>query len=124
MSANLPLSRRVARTALLIAAAAPVIGAAGSAHAAALPQAPDLGAVSALDGAVVGDTVDTGTQQATQLVNTAGTVLGKAAADATKGAGKAAGKGTTKGKGSAKGATPAKGAGLLGGLPLKGLPLG
>ncbi|MFE4643426.1 ATP-binding protein, partial [Streptomyces sp. NPDC056730] len=54
---SLPLTRRIARAALLVAAgAAPVIGAAGAANAAALPQTTDLGAVSALDGAAPGDT--------------------------------------------------------------------
>ncbi|MFE9772782.1 ATP-binding protein [Streptomyces sp. NPDC005931] len=50
---SLPLTRRIARTALLVAAgAAAGIGAAGSAAAAAeLPATPNLGAPTALDGA-------------------------------------------------------------------------
>ncbi|MBH0244931.1 hypothetical protein I3W98_21880, partial [Streptomyces cavourensis] len=56
---SLPLTRRIARTALLIAAgAAPVVGAAGAASAAELPRTPDLGGLTALDGAGLGNTVD------------------------------------------------------------------
>ncbi|MFI6769825.1 ATP-binding protein [Streptomyces sp. NPDC050355] len=46
---SLPVTRRIARAALLVAAgAAPVVGAAGSASAAALPdKAPDLGGLTA-----------------------------------------------------------------------------
>ncbi|WP_424211962.1 ATP-binding protein [Streptomyces sp. BI20] len=58
----LPLTRRIARTALLLAAgAAPAIGVAGTAAAADLPAAPDLGGVTNLDGAstLVGDTTGT-----------------------------------------------------------------
>ncbi|MER5180366.1 ATP-binding protein [Streptomyces sp. NPDC002896] len=48
---SLPLSRRIARAALLVAAgAAPVVGAAGSASAVDLPTAaPNLGGLTALD---------------------------------------------------------------------------
>ncbi|GAA3501203.1 ATP-binding protein [Streptomyces prasinosporus] len=65
---SLPLTRRIARAALLVAAgAAAGVGAAGSASAAPeLPTAPDLGGLTALDGAT-GDTV-TGARQ-----NVAGT---------------------------------------------------
>ncbi|MFI6082655.1 ATP-binding protein [Streptomyces sp. NPDC051217] len=70
---SLPLTRRIARAALLIAAgAAPVVGAAGSANAAALPQTADLGSVSQLDGAALGDTLDNGARQATGLAGEAG----------------------------------------------------
>ncbi|AYL38063.1 ATP-binding protein [Streptomyces fungicidicus] len=56
---SLPLTRRIARAALLVAAgAAAGVGAAGSASAAPeLPATPNLGGVSALDGAA-GNTVD------------------------------------------------------------------
>ncbi|MBA2944350.1 ATP-binding protein [Streptomyces himalayensis] len=52
---SLPLTRRIARAALLVAAgAAPVVGAAGSASAAQLPvDAPKLGGLTALDGGTV-----------------------------------------------------------------------
>ncbi|MBW5484298.1 ATP-binding protein [Streptomyces bambusae] len=57
---SLPLTRRIARAALLIAAgAAPVVGAAASANAAGLePVTQPLGAVSALDGAEALGTTD------------------------------------------------------------------
>ncbi|MFF5564505.1 ATP-binding protein [Streptomyces sp. NPDC012623] len=146
MSANLPLTRRIARAALLIAAgAAPVIGAAGSASAAELPQT-DLGSVSSLDGAAVGNTLDSGAQQATKTVGDAG---GKAVQQGVPAAGKAVGKaaktatpvvqktagdtaggaGTLLGQ-TAKTATAGTGAakapagGTLGGLPVQGLPIG
>ncbi|MEV0776193.1 ATP-binding protein [Streptomyces sp. NPDC050433] len=101
---SLPLTRRIARAALLIAAgAAPVVGAAGSANAAALPQATDLGSVSQLDGAALGDTLDSGARQATGLagevgaetvatsVPAAGETLGDVAKAATPVAQRAAG---------------------------------
>ncbi|MER5826514.1 ATP-binding protein, partial [Streptomyces mirabilis] len=71
---SLPLTRRIARAALLIAAgAAPVVGAAGSASAAAeLPATPDLGGLTALDGAHVGNTVDGATQNVTGLAGATG----------------------------------------------------
>ncbi|MEV2213079.1 ATP-binding protein [Streptomyces sp. NPDC050997] len=57
---SLPLTRRIARAALLVAAgAAAGVGAAGSASAAPeLPAAPNLGGLTALDGANVDNTVD------------------------------------------------------------------
>ncbi|MFD3919772.1 ATP-binding protein [Streptomyces sp. NPDC058595] len=70
---SLPLTRRIARAALLVAAgAAPVVGAAGSASAATLPQAADLGGVSRLDGAALGSTLDSGAQKATGVAGEAG----------------------------------------------------
>ncbi|MEV6791056.1 ATP-binding protein [Streptomyces sp. NPDC051320] len=71
---SLSLTRRIARTALLIAAgAAPVVGAAGAASAAELPQAPNLGGVTALDGAGLSNTVDgTAHTAAGQAVGTVG----------------------------------------------------
>ncbi|MFD4766546.1 ATP-binding protein [Streptomyces niveus] len=101
---SLPLTRRIARAALLIAAgAAPVVGAAGSASAAALPQTADLGGVSQLDGAALGNTLDNGARQATGIagevgaetvrtsVPAAGETLGGVARSATPVAQRAAG---------------------------------
>ncbi|MBP0460749.1 ATP-binding protein [Streptomyces montanisoli] len=70
---SLPMTRRIARAALLVAAgaAAPVV-AAGAANAASLPGATDLGAVSSLDGANVGNTLDRGAQQATDMAGQTG----------------------------------------------------
>ncbi|MFF7158315.1 ATP-binding protein [Streptomyces sp. NPDC008139] len=69
---SLPLTRRFAQAALLIgAAAAPLIGA-GAAQAAALPPT-DLGGLSNLDGANVGNTLDSASQQATGVAGQAGT---------------------------------------------------
>ncbi|MFE2145020.1 ATP-binding protein, partial [Streptomyces sp. NPDC059456] len=49
---SLPLTRRIARTALLLAAgAAPVVGAAGAASAAGLESVPQLGALTSPDAA-------------------------------------------------------------------------
>jgi len=64
---SLPLTRRIARAALLVAAgAAAGVGAAGSASAAPeLPAAPNLGGLTALDGADVGTTVDGAAQELT-----------------------------------------------------------
>ncbi|MFJ4919642.1 ATP-binding protein [Streptomyces sp. NPDC088725] len=143
---SLPLTRRIARAALLIAAgAAPVVGAAGSAGAATLPQTADLGALTALDGAHVGDTIDSGAQQATKA---AGGVGGKVVGTAIPAAGKTVGQtaktvtpaaqkmaGDTAGSAgevlgqtatSAAGAAPASPLGGLStdSLPLKGLPIG
>ncbi|MFI9047514.1 ATP-binding protein [Streptomyces sp. NPDC053427] len=83
---SLPVTRRIARAALLVAAgAAPVVAAAGSAEAAA-PKAPDLGGVTALDSAAktgVGVVNELGKQTATTvapaLAKAAGTVAAKAA---------------------------------------------
>ncbi|MER6994206.1 ATP-binding protein [Streptomyces sp. NPDC000410] len=70
---TLPLTRRIARAALLVAAgAAPVVGAAGSANAAPLPQAPELGGLTQTDGAALGTTADGATKQATDLTSEAG----------------------------------------------------
>lgn len=118
---SLSLTRRIARTALLIAAgAAPVVGAAGAASAAALPQAPNLGGVTALDGAGLGNTVDGTAHQATGLANGTGTTTLKKAVPTVGHAAKKAG---------TVSAPVGKKPGLPGGLPtdrlpLKGLPLG
>ncbi|MFE7401495.1 ATP-binding protein, partial [Streptomyces sp. NPDC057557] len=75
---SLPLTRRIARAALLIAAgAAPVVGAAGAAGAAELPQAPELGGLTTVDGAGLGKTVDGASQQGTKAAGeTGGKIVG------------------------------------------------
>lgn len=69
-----PLKRRMAQAALLVAAAAPVIGlGAGTASAAGLPQAADLGGLSSTDAAsALGGNVDGATHQAVGVANDAG----------------------------------------------------
>ncbi|GGW63580.1 ATP-binding protein [Streptomyces griseoloalbus] len=69
---SLPLTRRIARAALLVAAgAAAGVGAAGSASAAPeLPATPNLGGLTALDGAA-DDTVDTVTRDVTKTAGDA-----------------------------------------------------
>ncbi|AZS85242.1 ATP-binding protein [Streptomyces griseoviridis] len=147
---SLPLTRRIARAALLVAAgAAAGVGVAGSASAAPqLPATPNLGGLTALDGASVGNTVDGVSQKATgvaadtgskavkQAVPAAGKTGGAVAKQATPAAQKAAGSaagsageilGDTA-KTATKGGLPtdALGGGLPSAqtLPLKGLPLG
>lgn len=73
---SLPISRRIARAALIVAAgAAPVIGAAGAASAAELPVAGT--GLNAVDPSTVGDTagtaVGTATGTASDLADTATT---------------------------------------------------
>ncbi|MFF2325165.1 MULTISPECIES: ATP-binding protein [unclassified Streptomyces] len=127
---SLPLTRRITRAALLIAAgAAPVIGAAGAAGAAELPQAPELGGLTTVDGAGLGKTVDGATQQGTEaagetggrLVGTALPVAGRTGAQAAPvvqdAAGDAAGS-----AGQVLGS--AAGAATQGALPTQGLPIG
>ncbi|MFI1185276.1 ATP-binding protein [Streptomyces californicus] len=77
---SLPLTRRIARAALLIAAgAAPVVGAAGAASAAELPQTTDLGGLTSLDGASVGNTLDSTARQGTEAAGqTGGRLVGTA----------------------------------------------
>ncbi|MER7624898.1 ATP-binding protein [Streptomyces sp. NPDC126503] len=95
---SLPLTRRIARAALLLAAgAAPVVGAAGSASALDHGLVPTgaLGNVSALDATSANDAVDSASQTATGVVGEAG---GKAVGAAAPTAGKtvdAAGKTAT-----------------------------
>ncbi len=98
---SLPLTRRIARAALLVAAgAAAGVGAAGSASAAPeLPTAPNLGGLTALDGANVGDSVDGAAQK---LTGTAGDTGGKAVTKAVPTVGKTGGKAVKK-------AAPARG---------------
>ncbi|RVU19516.1 ATP-binding protein [Streptomyces antnestii] len=153
---SLPLTRRIARAALLIAAgAAPVVGAAGSASAVDLPAAtPNLGGLTALDGAHLGNTVDgaarnvsglageAGSKAVKKAVPTAGKAVGKSAKKATPAAQKAAGDvagsagdvvgqtaGTATGGGLptdtlTKGGLPTGALPATGQLPTQGLPLG
>ncbi|MFD8547975.1 ATP-binding protein [Streptomyces sp. NPDC059649] len=157
---SLPVTRRIARAALLVAAgAAPVVAAAGPASAASLPvKAPDLvgGLTAPLDSHKTGDSLDraahhgvgvlneagnkAATKLAPALVETAGPVV-KKALPLTQGAADKAehvvrpvaknGVSTSslpvKAAGGLLGSPEAlagKAAGLLGGLPLDGLPLG
>ncbi|MFC8533802.1 ATP-binding protein [Streptomyces sp. NPDC057249] len=131
---SLPLTRRIARTALLIAAgAAPVVGAAGAAGAAELTQAPDLGGLTSVEGSGLGKTVEGAAKPASgaasetggKLVGTALPVAGKTLTDVGGKAAPAAKKvsGATKG-----GATGTVSDAAKGGLPTdaltQGLPLG
>ncbi|MEU5973385.1 ATP-binding protein [Streptomyces sp. NPDC047315] len=144
---SLPLTRRIARAALLVAAgAAPVLGAAGSAGAVDLGQAAPLGGLTALDANGVSGAVDGAAQQTTELagatggkaveqtVPAAGKAIGgagkKAAPAAQETAGDAAGSaggllGETAGAATdslgSSGLAPGS---LGGGLPTQGLPLG
>ena len=102
---SLPLTRRIARAALLIAAgAAPVVGAAGSASAVDLQQAAPLGSLTALDADGVGGTVDGASEQVSDVAGTTGGAAVKKAAPA---AGKTLGSATDS----------------LGGLPTDKLPV-
>ncbi|WP_328768845.1 ATP-binding protein [Streptomyces sp. NBC_00286] len=103
---SLPLTRRIARTALLVAAgAAAGVGAAGSASAAPqLPAAPDLGGVSSLDNA--GTTVDGATQSATDLAGDAGNQAVPGADKTTGKAVKTTGKAVKQADGLTKGGLP------------------
>ncbi|MFZ4302048.1 ATP-binding protein [Streptomyces cinereoruber] len=133
---SLPLTRRIARAALIVAAgAAPVVGAAGSASALDHGLAPTgaLGGLTALDVSESGSTVDGASRSTAGVVGQAGEaaapVAQKVAGDT---AGTAAGEVLGKTAGAAVESTegPTGGAlgGGLGGLPtgqtLGGLPLG
>ncbi|WP_225838873.1 ATP-binding protein [Streptomyces sp. NK08204] len=138
---SLPLTRRIARAALLVAAgAAAGVGAAGSAGAATnLPAAtPNLGGLTALDGAHVGNTVDGAAQNVTTL---AGHTGGKAVKETVPAAGRTGGgavKKTAPAAQQAAGDAAGAAGGVLGdttstvtkgglptsNLPAKGLPLG
>ncbi|MFC8510375.1 ATP-binding protein [Streptomyces sp. NPDC057411] len=141
---SLPLTRRIARAALLVAAgAAPVVGAAGSASAVDQSLAPTgaLSGLTQLDGAATGATLDTAAQTATGVVGetgssavgtgvpAAGKTLGTAGKTATPAAqqvaGDAAGSaGEVLGKTAGAAAESAEGptGGSLGGLPTQGVP--
>ncbi|WP_327325888.1 ATP-binding protein [Streptomyces sp. NBC_01210] len=147
---SLPLTRRIARVALLIAAgAAPVVGAVGSASAADLPQAPvgltafDADGVSStVDGAALktsdlagntgGDAVEQTVPAAGKAVDKAGKaaapVAQKAAGDAAGSAGDAVGKAAGTATGRLAGSslqTDSLGGGLpTQQLPVESLPLG
>ncbi|MFI9495265.1 MULTISPECIES: ATP-binding protein [Streptomyces] len=109
---SLPLTRRIARAALIVAAAAPVVGAAGAASAAGLPQTPALGGLTSLDGAGVGNTLDSASKQGAEVAGeTGGKVVGTTLPAAGKTLKKA---GSTVTSGELAGDT----------LPTKGLPLG
>ncbi|MEV5984643.1 ATP-binding protein [Streptomyces sp. NPDC052051] len=137
---SLPLTRRIARAALLIAAgAAPVVGAAGSACAATtdLPGTQNLGGLTSLQGAQVGS-VDGAARKVTGIAGNVGhTAVKKATPVAQKTAGRLVGTATPVAQ-KATGAAAGQNGGLLGdsakkatggglptqGLPLPGLPLG
>ncbi|MEU4270177.1 ATP-binding protein [Streptomyces sp. NPDC026092] len=136
---SLPLTRRIARAALLVAAgAAPVVGAAGSASAMDHNIAPTgaLSGISSLDAAGAGSTVDGASQTATGVVGDTGSkavgkavpAAGKTVGSATKTATPAAQQiaGDTAGNaGTVVGETAPSAGGLGGGVPsLGGLPLG
>ncbi|MFD5662715.1 ATP-binding protein [Streptomyces hirsutus] len=79
---SLPLTRRIARAALLVAAgAAAGVGAAGSATAAPeLPATPSVGGLTVLDQAGATGTVDDATHAVTETADgTGGRALGQAA---------------------------------------------
>ena len=90
---SLPLSRRIARTALLLAAgAAPLAGAAGSASAVELPKAGKLDGAAALDRTGVGQSADQAAQQAAPAVDkTAGKETRQAGRTVTRTTGTAGG---------------------------------
>lgn len=128
---SLPLTRRIARAALLIAAgAAPVVGAAGAAGAAELPQAPQLGGLTTLDGAGLGKTLD-GVAPQGKAGKSGGKVVGTTLPAATRTVEKAGHSATPVVRKTA-GETAGTAGKLLGetagsatgGLPTKGLPLG
>ncbi|MFD0344107.1 ATP-binding protein [Streptomyces sp. NPDC127117] len=131
---SLPLTRRIARAALLIAAgAAPVVGAAGAAGAAELPQAPELGGLTTVDGAGLGKTVDGASQQGTKAAgDTGGKIVGTTLPAASKTVGKAGAETTPAVQKAAGGAAgnagqvigEAAGTVTEGGLPTQGLPIG
>ncbi|MFB6988560.1 ATP-binding protein [Streptomyces sp. NPDC056304] len=131
---SLPLTRRIARAALLIAAgAAPVVGAAGSAGAAALPQTPELGGLTTVDGTGLGKTVDGTSQQGTKAAGeTGGKIVGTTLPAAGKTVGKAGSQAAPAVQNAAGGAAGsagevlggATGAATRGGLPTNGLPVG
>ncbi|MBL3667153.1 hypothetical protein JL475_14355 [Streptomyces sp. M2CJ-2] len=73
---SLPLTRRIARAALLVAAgAAAGVGAAGSAVAApALPATPNVGGLTALDGSNLASPVNDTTQVVNDATGTTGSL--------------------------------------------------
>ncbi|SDC65101.1 hypothetical protein [Streptomyces prasinopilosus] len=86
---SLPLTRRIARAALLVAAgAAAGVGAAGSATAAPeLPATPNVGGLTALDGADAARSVDDAAHAVAETAGSdGGRALGQAAPTATRAA--------------------------------------
>jgi hypothetical protein len=81
---SLPLSRRIARAALLVAAgAAPVVGAAGSASAVDLPTAaPSLSGLTALDAGAVESATPAAESAVAPVVGHTQGAVGKAAGSA------------------------------------------
>lgn len=135
---SLPLTRRIARAVLLVAAgAAPVVGAAGAANAAALPAATDLAGLSTLDTArasgVVDDAAagladaagDTGSKTLNSAVPAAGDTLDSGVRNATPVARQAAGDvSDTAGRTLGDATRPVTGSGLPTDKLGTGLPLG
>ncbi|MFJ8664971.1 ATP-binding protein [Streptomyces sp. NPDC093600] len=126
---SLPLTRRIARAALLVAAgAAPVVGAAGSASALDHGLAPTgaLSGITSVDGAAVGDTVEDASQTTTGLAGqTGGKKVGKAVGKAGETAAPVAGKAAETAGPVAGKATDGAGEVVGGGVPsLGGLPIG
>lgn len=129
---SLPLKRRMARAALLVAAAAPVIGmGATTASAAALPQTADLGGLSHTDAAShLGGTLDSTTHRtvgsAGGTLDSAGRTIKPAAQKTVGGAAGQVGRTVGHGTGAVQGGqglTHLPPAGLqTGGIPPKGLP--
>ncbi|MFI6120167.1 ATP-binding protein [Streptomyces sp. NPDC051064] len=119
---SLPLTRRIARAALLIAAgAAPVVGAAGAAGAAGLPQTPALGGLTSLDGAGLSSTLDSASKQGSEVANKTG---GKVVGTTLPAAGETLQKAGTVTEGELTEDTlPTKGLPTKG-LPTEGLPIG
>ncbi|MET8677615.1 ATP-binding protein [Streptomyces sp. NPDC004647] len=141
---SLPLTRRIARAALLVAAgAAPLVGAAGTASAADLPSTATLGKVGALDGAHLGKTLDGTSKRVGQQAGDSGSKtvkssvpkaaktvggVGKATAPAAQKAARDAA-GTTRGVLGDTATTAQKTGGTqglpsAGRLPVQGLPTG
>ncbi|POX40482.1 ATP-binding protein [Streptomyces sp. Ru73] len=87
---SLPLTRRIARAALLVAAgAAPVVGAAGSASAVDLPKAADLGGLTKVDPSSVTETAGNALENTSAV---AGPVAGEVVKKAVPEAGRAGNK--------------------------------
>lgn len=110
-----------------------MVGAAGAAGAAELPQAPELGGLTTVDGAGLGKTADSASQQGTQVAgDTGGKIVGTTLPAASRTVGKAGAETTPavqKAAGGAAGSAgqligEAAGASTKGGLPTQGLPIG
>ncbi|MFH8569117.1 ATP-binding protein [Streptomyces sp. NPDC017993] len=86
---SLPVTRRIARAALIVAAgAAPVVAVAGTANAADLSKAADLGGLTKLDSASASETLNDTVKDGGGLLNSVGeTVAGELAPAAVKATG-------------------------------------